>query len=193
MNYGFIINAFYIFIISFVFAFLETQIEGGAGWAKNLPTWRASGSKWYAKLYGKIMGGKELTGYHIAVFGLLFLFMHYPYFIGRDWSLLSETTTLAFFLIITIYEDFMWFIINPAYDFRDFWAEHVWWHKKWFLHLPLEYWGGFIASAILYMGISFDFLLFKEWLIIIALFTALTIIVMILADWLGVFNQTKKK
>jgi hypothetical protein len=192
MNLDLIVHVLYLFLFSFILALLETQIEGGSGWAKNLPTWRALNSKWYAKLYGKILGQKELTGYHLMIFSLVFIFLHYPYFAGKAWSLSSEAITLSFFFIISIYWDFMWFVINPHYDFRDFWAQRVWWHKKWFLHMPYEYWGGWILSAILYIRVPFDSSLFKEWLLTIGIFTVFTLIVMILADVVGVFNQNKK-
>jgi hypothetical protein len=188
MNSGLIIQVLYLFFFSFILAFLETQIEGGSGWAKNLPTWRPLKSKWYSRLYGKVMGGKELTGYHILIFSMVFIFLHYPYFAGKTWNLSEEAVTLSFFFIISIYWDFMWFIINPKYNFRDFLSQHVWWHKKWFLHFPYEYWGGLIISAVLYIAANLGLQSLKKWALIIGLFTVLTIIVMILADWVGVFN-----
>ena len=71
-------QALYLFIAAFVLAYLEVQIEGQNGWAGQLPTWRPKG-KWYARFYERFMGGKELTGYHIGVFGFVLLFLHYPF------------------------------------------------------------------------------------------------------------------
>jgi hypothetical protein len=195
MNLDLIIHVLYLFLFSLVLAFLETQIEGGAGWAKSLPTWRPASSKWYAKLYGKIMGGKELTGYHIMVFSLVFLFLHYPYFSGRLWSIFSELTTLSFFFIVTVVWDFLWFVINPKYDFLDFWAKRVWWHKKWFFHFPYEYWFALIISVILYVKNPFNFPLLKEWLLVFSLFFILTIITMLFADLGGILkkNDSRRK
>lgn len=188
-----IIHILFLFIFCLVLAALEVQIEGGSGWAENLPTWRPAGSKWYSRLYGKIMSGKELTGYHLMIFSLVFLFLHYPYFTQRKWSLDSEMTTLSFFFIICIVWDFLWFVINPKYDFNDFLAKKVWWHKKWFLHLPLEYWVGFIISAIFYTQIPFTFVRFKEWFFTVAFFILLTIIAIPFADWMGIFITKKNK
>jgi len=182
------IQVIFIFIFCLVLATLEVQIEGKAGWATNLPTWRPSATKWYSRLYGKIMGGRDLTGYHISIFSLVFIFLHYPYFTGEAWSLVSELTTLSFLLIVIIVWDFLWFVINPRYDFRHFWAEKVWWHKKWFLHLPLDYWFAVLISALFYTKLSFNWLLFKEWLEIIGLFLVFTLTVVVFAIAAGVFK-----
>ena len=50
----------FIIIVSYAFGQLEIQIEGTAGWAKNLPTWRIE-NHWALKVF---WGGRPLTGYH---------------------------------------------------------------------------------------------------------------------------------
>lgn len=169
---------------------LETQIEGAAGWAANLPTWKPVSSKWYSRLYGKFMGGRELTLYHLLVFSLVFIFMHYPYFAGKVWNFSSEFTALSFLFLVVIIWDFLWFVVNPKYDFRSFWGEHVLWHKKWFLHLPVDYWFALMISALLYA--KFSLALLKEWLWIIGLFFTLTIIVIILAAAVGILKPKEE-
>ena len=74
----------YLFVLAFFLALLEVQIEGRHGWAKKLPTWRPHAGKWYARLYAKIMGGKELTGYHAAIFGFVLALLHFPFFPVRN-------------------------------------------------------------------------------------------------------------
>jgi len=187
MNLDLFIQIIYLFVFCVILATLESQIEGGAGWAGNLPTWKPSLTHWYVRFYKKLMSGKDMTGYHLFIFSLVFLFMHYPYFVGRVWSWPSELTTLSLFFLVTIFWDFLWFVINPRYDFRHFWAEKVWWHKKWFLHLPVDYWFGFVLSLLFYLKFSLNWVLLKEWLNIVGLFFVLTLVVVIFAAKIGVF------
>lgn len=188
MDFNLFLQIIFLFVFCFVLAGLETQIEGSAGWAQNLPTWRPPSSKWFARLYGKIMGGREMTLYHVFVFNLVVVFMHYPYFAGKAWSLASELTTLSFLFLVIVVWDFLWFVINPKYDFGRFWGRHVPWHKKWFLHMPLDYWFAFIASALTYVRFSLNWILLKEWIQIIALFFILTLVVIIFAMAAGIFK-----
>lgn len=192
MNLDLFVQIIYLFVFCVFLAALESQIEGGAGWAGNLPTWKPSISHWYARFYRKIMSGKDMTAYHLFVFSLVLIFMHYPYFAGKFWNWPSEFTTLSLFFLITIFWDFLWFVINPRYDFRHFWAENVWWHKKWFLHLPIDYWFGFALSSLFYLKFSFNSALFKEWLGITALFSILTLAVVIFAAKVGIFTINHK-
>jgi hypothetical protein len=30
--------------------------------------------------------------------------------------------------------------MNPHYGWKKFTRENVWWHKRWFLGLPVDYW-----------------------------------------------------
>jgi hypothetical protein len=193
MSFDLFLQIIFLFIFCLILAALEVQIEGGAGWAKNLPSWRPKAGRWYAKIYSKMMSGKELTGYHLMIFGLVFIFMHYPYFVQKSWSFSSELTSLSFFFIVIVVWDFLWFVINPHYDFMDFWKKKVWWHKRWFLHLPIDYWFALFISAILYIVKSFSFLALSEWLLILCSFLSLTLISTILADWAGVFILKEMK
>ena len=187
-----LLHIFSLFLFCLILASLEAQAEGEAGWAANFPTWRPAGSRWYARFYKKFMSNKDMTGYHLSVFSLVLIFLHYPYFVNRNWSFSSELTTISFFFLVAIIWDFLWFVINPRYDFGAFWTEHVWWHKRWFLHLPIDYWFGFMLSALLYMRFSLNWALFQEWLEIIALFFILTLAVVIFAIVIGVFKIKQK-
>lgn len=178
----------FLFLFCLVLAAFETQIEGAAGWAANLPTWKPSPSKWISRFYEKIMGGRELTLYHILIFTLVLVFIHYPYFSGKAWSFGSELTTLSFFFLVVVTWDFLWFVVNPHYDFGRFWGRHVLWHKKWFWHMPVDYWFALIISALLYTRFSLNWILLKEWLEIIVLFSVLTLIVIIFAIAVGIFR-----
>jgi len=188
MNFDLFIQIIFLFMFCLVLAAFETQIEGEAGWAQNLPTWKPSDSKWFARFYKKIMRGRELTLYHILVFTLVIVFLHYPYFSGKIWSFSSELTTLSFLFLVIVTWDFLWFVVNPRYDFGRFWGKHVLWHKKWFLHMPIDYWFGLIISALLYTRFSLGWILLREWLEIVALFIVLTVAVIIFAISVGIFN-----
>ena len=128
----------YLFVLAFFLALLEVQIEGRHGWAKKLPTWRPHAGKWYARLYAKIMGGKELTGYHAAIFGFVLALLHFPFFSGAQWSWEGELWVLSLFFLFDIVWDFLWFIVNPHYGLNRFEASYVVWHKKWIGPLPLD-------------------------------------------------------
>lgn len=186
-----ILQIFFLFLFCFILAALESQIEGEAGWASNLPTWRPK-DKPYSRFYRKVMSGKDMTGYHLFIFSLVLIFMHYPYFVGQIWSWSAELGILSLFFLVTIFWDFLWFVINPRYDFSHFWAEQVWWHKKWFLHLPIDYWIGFLVSMLLYIKFSLNWFLLKEWLQIVALLFILTLAVVIFANAVGIFRVKQK-
>lgn len=186
MDFSLFIQVIFLFLFCLVLASLETQIEGADGWAANLPTWKPDPSKWFSRLYGKIMGGRDLTLYHLLVFTLVLVFLHYPYFAGKTWNFTSELTTFSFFFIVAIIWDFLWFVVNPKYDFGSFLGRHVLWHRKWLLHLPVDYWLALIISALLYARFSFG--LFKEWLAIIGIFFILTVVVIIFAAFAGILR-----
>ena len=59
MNFDLIAQILFLCFFSLVLASLETQIEGGFGWAAKLPTWKHVG--WLQKKFGS---KKHLTGYH---------------------------------------------------------------------------------------------------------------------------------
>jgi len=130
----------YLFILAVLHAMWETEIEGSAGWAKNLPTWRLKTP------FKKILSGKEITGYHTLMFLIFLLGFHSP-ILFMEWSWAKELITIGTFLIYLIVEDLLWFILNPYYSFKRFWEQKVRWHKKWFMKLPLEYWY-FILTGI---------------------------------------------
>ena len=191
MNFDLIAQILFLCFFSLVLASLETQIEGGFGWAAKLPTWRPRPEAWYARFYRKIMSGRELTLYHVLIFNLVLLFFHYPYFAGQNWNWSSELTTISLFFLVIVVWDFLWFVVNPRYYFRDFWAEKVWWHKKWFLHLPIDYWFAFLISALFYIKFSISATLLKEWLVIFVLFLFFTLATGLFADAAGIFRIKK--
>ncbi|MFA5076036.1 MAG: hypothetical protein WC480_01315 [Patescibacteria group bacterium] len=168
----------YLFILAVVLAILEIQIEGSHGWAKNLPTWRPSSAKWYVRWYQKIMGGKECTGYHLALFGFIFLFFHSPYFFGAPLTLESWLETLSLYFMFMVVWDFLWFVFNPDYPIKKFKKEHIWWHRRWWWLAPVEYYFGFLISFLVLLPIvNLD--LFYWWLTNFGLFFVESLVVII--------------
>jgi len=79
----------YFFLIAFILAHLEIQIEGPHGWAEKLPTWRWDSRgvrRWF---------GKPVTGYHLCLVTLILLFVHVPQLYAPSWE--READLLAMF------------------------------------------------------------------------------------------------
>ena len=140
-----------VIVLAYLFAKVEIEIEGGAGWAANLPTWRLQ-NRWTDLVYG----GRPLTGYHLWVQSFVLAFMHMPYAVGLPWSWANEGKIVAFMVLFWIAEDFLWFVVNPAFGIRKFRYEHIWWHQKsWWGIAPREYFvAGTLAIALYVWAIS---------------------------------------
>ena len=172
----------YVFILALILAILEVQIEGANGWAKNLPTWRANPDKWYAKIYMKIMEGKEMTGYHMSLFSMIFLLFHFPFVSGLTWNIGNEIGMIIIFLFFIVTEDYLWFVINPHFTVKDFKGNHLFWHKKWFLLVPRDYWTAILISFLLALvrNAYYSPRYIYDWLIMLAIIFGLTVITKIL-------------
>jgi hypothetical protein len=142
------------FFLAMVFAAIEIEIEGKHGWAEKTSTWfRTQGLA--AKLYGLIMGGKPLTGYHVLMFFLPVLVFHTHFVMGVPWSLEAELLAFAMYFVWMPTWDFLWFVLNPSYGVKKFKKENVWWHAKshWlFTVTPLDYLFGWGLSFVLAGG-----------------------------------------
>lgn len=178
MNFDLLLQISYLFLATLIFAALEVQIEGKEGWAARLPTKRLEGSGWFLKIYKQILFGKDTTLYHLLIFTLLLSFLHYPYFTGKNWNWGQEAGVVSLFFLMSVFWDFLWFLINPHYGFSKFKPGNIRWHKKWFLRWPLDYWFGIALSFLLYVRLSFDLVLVGEWAFI---FTSFSVFVLITA------------
>src|SRR5262249_31704041 len=116
---------------------VEIEIEGPNGWAENLPTWRLR-NKWTRLCFGD----RPITGYHVWAILFVTLLSHLP--LAMDWPRWSwhrELQVLAFVILFFVVEDFLWFVLNPAYGVRRFRREHIWWHRDtWWWVMPRDYW-----------------------------------------------------
>lgn len=135
----------WVVVMAFFFANAEIQIEGGAGWAANLPTWRIE-SHWLLDIF---WGGRAMTGYHAWVFPFMALVFFAPLAFNGRWTWRDAGLALVGLMVFWIAEDFMWFIVNPAYGWARFNPGDVTWHKHWLFGAPVDYWVGLGAAALI--------------------------------------------
>ena len=132
-------------LLSFFFAQAEIQIEGAAGWAMNLPTWRIE-RHWLLDIF---WGGRAMTGYHAWVFPFMALVFHFPLLFMWQWSWRLEFRTIACLILFWLIEDFLWFILNPAFGLANFNPAHIPWHKHWLGFAPTDYWMSLLIGCLL--------------------------------------------
>lgn len=135
-----------VVVLAWMFANAEIQIEGDAGWAANLPTWRIE-HHWLLDVF---WGGRAMTGYHMWVFSFVAVFFHFPLFFMAQWSLQLEARVIACVMLFWVLEDFLWFVINPAFGWKRFTPADVPWHKHWGFGAPVDYWIFGATGTLLY-------------------------------------------
>ncbi len=133
------------------FAEVEIQIEGAAGWAASLPTWRIE-KHWLLDIF---WGGRPMTGYHAFVFPFIAIVFHFPVIATMTWSLRLEARIIACTMLFWVIEDVLWFILNPAFGWSRFTPANVPWHPHWMFGLPVDYWVfSAIAAVLLWFAAS---------------------------------------
>ena len=139
----------YVLATAYAFARLEIEIEGPHGWAANLPTWRIN-NRWTRLFYGS----RPLTGYHLWMQSFIFLIVHLPFAVHVwQWSWALELRVIGFLILFYIVEDFLWFVLNPAYGLKRFRREHIWWHAPtWWWVMPRDYWVFTIVGLCFYLA-----------------------------------------
>ncbi len=159
----------YLFAIAFVLALLEVQIEGPDGWAVRLPTWRFAHPRLLA-----LTNGKPITGYHLCMNALLLLLVHMQA-VRTPWSWKAEGELLSLYLLLAVFWDFLWFVINPHYGLARFRPGQVWWCRRWLLGLPVDYWTGLVVS--LGLGLACDRVLgLGRWSLTLGVLSGLTLV-----------------
>jgi hypothetical protein len=141
----FLLLLVFVFILAFFFAKVEIQIEGGAGWAVSLPTWRIE-EHWLLTIF---WGGRAMTGYHAWMFTFIALIFHLPLVMMGTWSWVMEVRVLACIMLFWVVEDFLWFVMNPAFGVDRFNPQNVSWHPNWIFGAPVEYWGASLLGILL--------------------------------------------
>ena len=134
-------------VLAVFFANVEIQIEGTAGWAAALPTWRIE-KHWLLDIF---WGSRPITGYHAWVFPCVALFFHFPLVFMGHFSLRAEARVLACIALFWITEDFLWFVFNPAYGLAKFKPEFVPWHVHWWGVAPVDYWTFLGVAGVLFV------------------------------------------
>jgi len=135
-----------VLVCAYFFARVEVEIEGDAGWAANLPTWRIEKHP----LLDLFWGGRAMTGYHAWMFSFIGLFFHFPLCFMGQWSLQLEARVAACVMLFWVTEDFLWFVINPAFGLGRFRQHIVHWHKHWAWGAPVDYWIFGALSVLLF-------------------------------------------
>lgn len=144
--------AVYLFVLATILSLIEIQIEGNDGWADMLPCWHPRPENWAVKLYSRIIGGKEVTGYHIFLNIFLFVVLHLPFFTGVKWGFAKEMEVFSLYFLFWICEDFLWFLWNDWYGLKRFHRETILWHKHWIGPVPRDYFVEVGVSAIFALG-----------------------------------------
>lgn len=146
-------------LLSAIFAKVEIQIEGAAGWAANLPTWRLE-HHWILDL---VWGGRPLTGYHVWMFLFIALVFHLTFSLHGRFTSRLELRVLGSLALFWILEDFLWFVFNPAYGLSKFKQPCIPWHLHWLLGVPVDYVVYLIAGALM-IWLSFQRKTHKQFL-----------------------------
>lgn len=108
-------------LVAVLLAKVEIEIEGKHGYAEKLPVrWRAS-NKWVIMFFTG-------TSYHLYMGLFLLTLVHLPFIIG-EWTLQGELLVLSFLAFITVFEDFLWFVLNPDYGLKKFKRNEIKWFK----------------------------------------------------------------
>jgi hypothetical protein len=134
-----------VVLTAYFFARVEVEIEGEAGWAANLPTWRIE----QHPLLDLFWGGRAMTGYHAWMFSFIALVFHFPLCFMGLWSARLEAGVLGATMLFWIVEDYLWFVVNPAFGWRRFKRAFVPWHKRWLFGAPVDYWLYGVLGALL--------------------------------------------
>jgi len=145
----------FISILAVRLAWLEIEIEGPHGWAKNTQTAEIKNglTYWFFRF---LLGGRPVTVYHVYIFSVVLLIFHAPYFYGSVWTLSRELITLAHYLVAAALWDYLWFIFNPHYGVNKFKPATIWWHNNeaWLFCRPLSYYKAWLGSVVLAYGAS---------------------------------------
>jgi hypothetical protein len=141
-----------VIVLATLLANMEIQVEGPHGWAKSLPTWRVDN-----RFTRAFLSGKPLTGYHLYLFSFVFIFVHLPFLTGlAPWTIGHEMRIMSFNFLFWMLEDFLWFVLNPAFGLSKFHRIHIWWHAPaWWWIAPRDYW------MLTFLGGLFYFLSYR--------------------------------
>ncbi|MEK6835617.1 MAG: hypothetical protein AABX55_01185 [Nanoarchaeota archaeon] len=129
----------YILLIFVSIAFWEAYIEGKNGWASKSVGWR---------MKKNLIFIKGITAYHFWSWIIMIpMFLALPLIIyGFDLKIFGILATGYFWGAIL--QDFLWFVVNPVFPFKDFNSKKVKWHR-WFKIGKFEIPQGYIVYFLL--------------------------------------------
>ena len=140
-----LVHILYTILLAVLYALVEIQIEGKAGWARHLPTFRIN------VFFRKFLGGKPLTGYHIFMLMTFVVVFHAMMHNEMSWR--NEIQIFGLLNWFFVIEEISWFILNPHYTLQKFLDKDIRWHKRWLWGLPVSYWIGILLGTWgLYLG-----------------------------------------
>ena len=150
MNSAMMVHLEYVVTLTLAavaFALVEIQVEGQHGWAAHLPTWRIE-NRWTRLFCGR----RPLTGYHLYAQFFVLVLVHLPFGLGlAPLTLGHEARVLSFLTFFWVLEDFLWFVLNPAFGLKRFRPQHIWWHAPtWWGLMPRDYWLFLPVGFLLY-------------------------------------------
>ena len=144
-----IIILFYIISIFISIAFWEAYIEGNGGWAANQVGWNIKMKVGVLK--------RPLDAYHFWSWIVMIpMFLMLP-FVMFGFNLHLFWLVVIGFLLGTVIEDYLWFVINPAFPYKDFNPKKVWWH----------YWIGFGEYKVPELYIVYPVLAILIWIFLL--------------------------
>ena len=137
-----IITILYLLVLAALHAKMELMSEGKGGWGLNFPCWRINNR------IINLLINKELTGYHFYMCLMFLLLFHSP-LLFIAFTLKTELTLLGYFFWYWVAEDFFWFCESKHYGLRNFKKGRIYWHKRFWLFLPVSYWESIVIGTIL--------------------------------------------
>ena len=137
-----IIIILYLILLAAIHAQMELMSEGKMGWGLKFPCWRLNN-----RLINLLIN-KELTGYHFYMCILFLLLFHSP-FLFITFTFKKELLILGYYFWYWVFEDLFWFLESPHYGLRNFKKGRIYWHKRFWLFLPVSYWESMIVGSIL--------------------------------------------
>lgn len=140
-------DGIFIAIFALVYAWIEIEIEGPAGWAKNLPTpQKAVAHLSLYHVYMVILAG-------LVIGGLLY-YREQDYreedSKKKKWTHWLQVGGEFIFLLIIFFlaQDFLWFVMNPSYTVLRYKESFIPWHTHW-VGIPLFNYVGAAALVML--------------------------------------------
>ena len=144
---------FFLFVVVYAAAkaYLEVNIEGAGGWARDLPTWRVSNG--WTRL---VMGNRPLTGYHTGLWLVEVILLLSAFFVfGLEWRWRYLLLVASVWFLNGGLEDFLWVAFNPYYGPDKFGPQYVTWFREWVkigpLKFPSVFFGNWIPGLALYL------------------------------------------